>query len=117
MKRTYALFGLLIGAAALALDPDAPMAQQAKKATVKAGKDEKVCRVQDAAERRAQNLGVPEERALLRLARDQLREVRHHLHGLPVVEAAPGSREAARSRPPCGRQRDREPSALPSLRT
>jgi len=45
MKRTYVLFGLLIGAAALALTPDAPMAQQAKKATVKAGKDEKVCRV------------------------------------------------------------------------
>jgi hypothetical protein len=45
MKRTYVLIALLLGAAALALAPGAPLAQQAKKATLKAGKDEKVCRV------------------------------------------------------------------------
>jgi hypothetical protein len=45
MKRSYALFGLLVGAAALALAAEAPLAQQAKKAAVKAGKGEKVCRV------------------------------------------------------------------------
>jgi hypothetical protein len=35
----------MITAAALALAPATPMAQQAKKSTVKAGKGEKVCRV------------------------------------------------------------------------
>ena len=45
MKRASVLFVLLLGAAALALTFDAPMAQQAKQAAVKAGKDEKVCRV------------------------------------------------------------------------
>ena len=45
MKRTYVLMGLLLGAAALALTPDAPFAQASKKETVKAGKGEKVCRV------------------------------------------------------------------------
>jgi hypothetical protein len=45
MKRASVFFVLLLGAAALALTFDAPLAQQAKKATVKAGKGEKVCRV------------------------------------------------------------------------
>jgi hypothetical protein len=45
MKRSYVLFGLLLGAAALALTPGAPLAQGSKKQTVKAGKGEKVCRV------------------------------------------------------------------------
>ena len=42
MKRI--LFALCVGAAALALAPAAPMAQQ-KASSVKAGKGEKVCRV------------------------------------------------------------------------
>jgi hypothetical protein len=45
MRRASVFFVLLLGAAALALMPDAPLAQQAKKETVKAGKGEKVCRV------------------------------------------------------------------------
>ena len=45
MKRASVLLVLLLGAAALALTPATPLAQQAKKATVKAGKGEKVCRV------------------------------------------------------------------------
>ncbi len=45
MKRASFFMVLLLGAAALALTLDAPMAQQAKKAAVKAGKGEKVCRV------------------------------------------------------------------------
>jgi hypothetical protein len=45
MKHAFVLTALLIGAAAVALTPDTSMAQQAKKASVKAGKGEKVCRV------------------------------------------------------------------------
>jgi predicted peptidase len=46
MKRACLLLGLVISAAALALVPATPLAQQAKKETaVKAGKGEKVCRV------------------------------------------------------------------------
>ena len=45
MRRTCLLLGLTISAAALALAPATPEAQQAKKSTVKAGKGEKVCRV------------------------------------------------------------------------
>jgi hypothetical protein len=45
MRRAYVLFALLAGAAALAVLPAEPLAQQAKKAaTPKAGKGEKVCR-------------------------------------------------------------------------
>lgn len=48
MTRACLLLALTIGAAALALAPAAPLAQQAKAArkaaTVKAGKGEKVCR-------------------------------------------------------------------------
>jgi hypothetical protein len=43
MKR--GLLALCIGAAALALAPGAPLAQQKKSPAVKAGKGEKVCRV------------------------------------------------------------------------
>ena len=45
MTRACLLLGLTISAAALALAPATPGAQQAKKSTVKAGKGEKVCRV------------------------------------------------------------------------
>ncbi len=45
MKRASILAALCIGATALLLAPEAPLAQQAKKAAVKAGKGEKVCRV------------------------------------------------------------------------
>jgi hypothetical protein len=45
MKRACVFFVLLLAAAALPLTFDAPLAQQAKKETVKAGKGEKVCRV------------------------------------------------------------------------
>ena len=45
MKRASILAALCIGAAALMLSPEAPLAQQAKKSAVKAGKGEKVCRV------------------------------------------------------------------------
>jgi len=45
MTRACLLLGLTISAAALALAPATPLAQQAKKSTVKAGKGEKVCRV------------------------------------------------------------------------
>ena len=47
MSRACLLLALAVGAAALALSPAAPLAQQApakKPAAVKAGKDEKVCR-------------------------------------------------------------------------
>jgi hypothetical protein len=46
MTRAFLLLALTVSAAALALAPAVPLAQQAKKApAVKAGKGEKVCRV------------------------------------------------------------------------
>jgi hypothetical protein len=45
MKRACLLLGLTISAAALALAPATPLAQQAKKSMVRAGKGKKVCRV------------------------------------------------------------------------
>jgi hypothetical protein len=45
MKRWSLVATLCLAAAALALAPGEPLAQQAKKAAVKAGKGEKVCRV------------------------------------------------------------------------
>ena len=75
MTRASALFVLAFGAAALAFAPAVLQAQQ-KTPAVKAGKGEKVCRVKMQGERRDQELGVQEGRAVLRLARDQLRQVR-----------------------------------------
>src|SRR5262245_60604232 len=48
--------------------------------------------------RRGQNLGVQVGRALLRVARDQLREVRQHHYGLSLGEAT-ASKKGRRWRP------------------
>ncbi len=101
MKRASVLLVLLLGAAALALTLDAPLAQQAKKATVKAGKDEKVCRVRMKPSGEVRTWVCPKERALLRLARDQLRQVRHHLQRL-LVRASGLTRKTTSPRPWAG---------------
>ena len=62
MKRV--LFALCVGAAALALAPSAPMAQQ-KASSVKAGKGEKVCRGIKGRARLFAPLDVPEDLGVL----------------------------------------------------